>query len=138
MSQSPSFKLTKTALILMAGILAGCATNEQQRDEAAEFAPQTNLMNRDEAEMQRLEKCAVSQCLIQAFPDSEMENDAHRASGGYVQLGTSPAELYDEIEEMVKVYRTKPYNSKSGKSLFVMQCLDLLQDPALQALIRPE
>ena len=91
----------------------------------------------DETEAQRLEKFALSQCLLHAFPDSPIAADAHRASGAYVELGNSPVDIYGEIDSLVQAHRAKPYHSKSGKSLFVMQCLDLLHDPALEALIRP-
>ena len=68
---------------------------------------------------------------------SPMAEDAHRAAGAYLELGTSPVDTYEEIVDIVQAQRTKLYNSKSGKSLFVMQCLDLLHDPALEAIIRP-
>jgi len=125
------------ALGLTAGMLAGCAASGQQSNAAMTDAPQAATTQWDEAEAQKLEKFAVSQCLVRAFADTPMAADASRASGGYVQLGTSPIELYDEIAGLVKEHRTKPYNSKSGESLFVMQCLDLLHDPKLEALIRP-
>ena len=120
---------------LMALMLTGCATNGQPQTETRAEASQSTSTHSDESEAQRLEKFAVSQCLMRAFPDSPVESDARRASGAYVELGTSPAEVYDEIVDLVQAHRTKPYNAKSGKSLFVMQCLDLIHDPALEALI---
>ena len=122
---------------LMAAMLAGCSTSGQQTGATQAATPQAAAAQWDEVEAQKLEKFAVSQCLIAAFKGSPIEDDARRASGGYVELGTSPIETYDEIVGIVKAHRTTPYNSKSGKSLFVMQCLDLLHDPALEAIIRP-
>ncbi|MCC2596368.1 type VI secretion system amidase immunity protein Tai4 [Pusillimonas sp. MFBS29] len=125
------------ALILMAGMLWGCAANGQKAADTAAQGQQAYTTQSDELEAQRLEKFAVSQCLMHAFPDNPVKADAGRASGGYVELGTSGPEVYEEIVSLVQAHRTKPYNSKSGESLFVMQCLDLLHDPALEALIRP-
>jgi len=122
----------------MAWMLAGCATSEHKHNDAMADGPQAVSAQRGESEAQRLEKFAVSQCLMQAFPDSPMQTDARRASGAYVEQGTSQADVYGEIVDVVQAHRAKPYNAKSGGSLFVMQCLDLLHDPALKALTRPD
>ena len=125
------------ALGLMTLLLAGCATNEQPHAGTTAAMPHTTSAQWDESEAQRLEKFAVSQCLMQAFPGSAMEADARRASGAYVELGTSSPDVYGQLAELVQAHRARPYNAQSGQSLFVMQCLDLLRDPALEALIRP-
>jgi len=125
------------SLVAIVGMLAGCATNAQTDKEAMPHGTQAAAAPWDEEEAQRLEKFAISQCLIRAFPDSPVADDAGRAINGYIQLGSAPIEVYDAIAGVVKTHRTKPYHSKSGKSLYVMQCLDLLHDPALEALIRP-
>ena len=87
-----------------------------------------------QSEAHRLEKFAVSQCLMRAFPDTPVSADARRASGAYVELGSADADVYGEIVELVQTHRATPYQSKSGEPLQVMQCLDLLDDPALKAL----
>ena len=126
------------AVGLMAGMLTGCATHAQHDQAMKDGVAQAASAPWDETEARRLEKFAISECLASAFAGSPVESDAHRASGGYVELGTSPAETYDDIVNLVQAHRATPYHSKSGKSLFVMQCLDLLHQPALEALIRPE
>ena len=138
MAQRPLFNLTWAALGLMACTLAGCATTGQSPDGAASKTHQAALAQSDALEAQRLEKFAVSQCLMRAFPDTLMAADAGRASGAYVELGTSTPEAYEAIVDVVQAHHAKPYNAKSGKSLFVMQCLDLLDDPALKAVIWPD
>ncbi|WP_186332323.1 T6SS amidase immunity protein Tai4 family protein [Bordetella genomosp. 13] len=92
--------------------------------------------SKEPTEAQRLEHFAVAQCLITAFPGTPMAEDAGRALGGYVQLGSADFDTYDAISALAPKYLASPYQSKSGKSLHVMQCLDFPQDPALQALIR--
>lgn len=103
--------------------LAACAASAPPAGEPSEAA--------------RLEKFAVSQCLMRAFPDTPVAEDARRASGGYVELGSAQAEVYEKIVTLVQAHRAKPYTSRSGGSLHVMQCLDLLDDPGLSALTRP-
>src|SRR5690606_17581212 len=76
-------------------------------------APIAVSSQRDESEAQQLEKFAVSQCLMYAFPDSPIESDARRASGAYVERGSSPVDIYGEIDGLVQAHRAKPYNSKS-------------------------
>ncbi|SAI06600.1 Uncharacterised protein [Bordetella ansorpii] len=88
-------------------------------------------------EAQRLEKFAVAQCLVRAFPDTLMAADARRASGGYVQMGTSQEDVYGDIIKVVQAHLAKPYRGKDGESLNVMQCLDVLDDPALAKVVRP-
>ncbi|WP_082985304.1 T6SS amidase immunity protein Tai4 family protein [Orrella dioscoreae] len=90
-----------------------------------------------QSEAQRLEKFAVSQCLQRAFPDTSFGADARRASGAYVELGSADADVYGEIAALVGTHLAKPYQSKSGEPLHVMQCLDLLQSPALATLVKP-
>ena len=124
------------ALSLMVGMTAGCAANEKKHNDAGADTPQVTSAQWDESEARRLEKFAISQCLMRAFPNSPMLADAGRASGAYVELGTSGPDVYDKIVAVVQAHRARPYNAKSGKSLFVMQCLDLLHDPTLEALIR--
>ncbi|ARP95108.1 T6SS amidase immunity protein Tai4 family protein [Bordetella genomosp. 13] len=116
------------AAALLAWPLAACAATSGQAGGQARGA---------QTEAQRLEKFAVSQCLMRAFPDTPVAADARRASGGYVELGSAPEDVYGQIVEVVQAYRAKPYRSKSGESLHVMQCLDLLNDPALQTLVEP-
>ena len=126
-----------SALSLMILLLAVCATDGQSHARTKTETLHTTSAQWDESEAQRLEKFAVSQCLMQAFPGSAMEADARRASGAYVELGTSSPDVYGQLAELVQAHRARPYNAQSGQSLFVMQCLDLLRDPALEALIRP-
>lgn len=112
------------AAALLAWPLAACAAASGQARGA-------------QTEAQRLEKFAVSQCLMRAFPDTPVAADARRASAGYVELGSAPEEVYGQIVEVVQAYRAKQYRSKSGESLHVMQCLDLPDDPALRKLVEP-
>lgn len=91
----------------------------------------------EQSEAQRLEKFAVSQCLQRAFPDTPVGADARRASGGYVELGSADADVYGEIAALVGAHLAKPYQSKSGEPLHVMQCLDLLQSSDLAKLVKP-
>ena len=123
------------ALGLMVGMLAVCTANAKDSYKAPPKAKTS--AHWDESEAQRLEKFAISQCLIKAFPKNPVEADAKRASGAYVEMGSSNPEIYGSILEVVQAHRAKPYKSKSGQSLFVKQCLDLLHDPKLEALIRP-
>src|SRR5690606_14244869 len=79
MAQKSSFNLAWAALGLMAVMLAGCVANEPKSDEVMADVSEPAHAQWDEAEARRLEKFAVSQCLIRAFPDSPMASDAHRA-----------------------------------------------------------
>jgi len=111
--------------------LAACAaTGGAQPEGRAAHAGQAS-------EAQRLEKFALSQCLMRAFPDTPTADDARRASGAYVELGSAGEDVYGDIVVVVEAHRAKPYPSKSGGSLHVMQCLDLLDDPRLAELVAP-
>ncbi|MYZ45697.1 T6SS amidase immunity protein Tai4 family protein [Schauerella aestuarii] len=83
----------------------------------------------------RLIDLAISHCLAQAFPDTPFAADAGRAAAAYVELGESDVEVYDEIGHVVERHMQSPYASKSGRSLHVLQCLDLSRSAELARVI---
>jgi hypothetical protein len=86
-------------------------------------------------EAHKLRSYAISQCIAQAFPNTPAGEDATRAFGGYVEMGTSGIETYEKIIGVVQRHMAKPYAGEGGKPLVIMQCLDLASDPALSAVI---
>jgi len=83
----------------------------------------------------RLIDLAISHCLGQAFPDTPFAADAGRAAAAYVELGESDVEVYNEIGQVVERHMQSPYASKSGRSLHVLQCLDLSRSAELARVI---
>ncbi|CZZ88528.1 Uncharacterised protein [Bordetella ansorpii] len=118
---------------IAAGLLLSLPVSTLARDDPRQEKPHTHTM----PESERLEKFAVAQCLITAFPGTPMAEDAGRALGGYVELGRADVDTYQAIGALARKYLSTPYQAKSGKSLHVMQCLDFPVDPELQALIKP-
>ena len=84
---------------------------------------------------QQLNKFAISQCLMQSFPNSELAADAGRASGAYVEFSEGEIEVYEKISAAVAEQLQHPYQSKSGGSLHVMQCLEMPEQAELQSII---
>ncbi|MEI2418446.1 T6SS amidase immunity protein Tai4 family protein [Orrella sp. JC864] len=116
--------------------LAACAAPGPRAAQAAAGAQGTG-QGQDLSEARRLEKFAVAQCLMRAFPDTPVAADARRASGAYVELGAAQADVYEQIVARVQAWQGRPYPSKRGESLRVMQCLDLPDDAGLQELVAP-
>ena len=77
------------------------------------------------------EKYAVSYCLAQAYPDSEMSRDARYVAGAYLQNGESGIDVYERVRAFVDEYREEPYLSKHEVNLRIMQCLDLISSAEL-------
>lgn len=80
-------------------------------------------------------KYAVAYCLAKSYPDSEFSSDALYVSGAYIQKGSFDFDIYDQIRKYVATYRKKPYLSKHGKNLNIMQCIDLYQSKELETIL---
>lgn len=86
-------------------------------------------------EKDNLENFALSQCLAQGFSDKSVKEDALDAVGAYVELGSYPAEAYEEATKLVHQFLNKKYVSKEGHSeLIVMKCIDLSRSNELMAI----
>ncbi|WP_455818525.1 T6SS amidase immunity protein Tai4 family protein [Pseudomonas cerasi] len=82
-----------------------------------------------------LENFALSQCLANGFSDKSVKEDALAAVGAYVELGSYPAEAYEEATDLVHQFLNKKYVSKEGHSeLIVMKCIDLSRSNELMVI----
>lgn len=84
-----------------------------------------------------LRNFALSNCLYQAFPESEAGTEAKAAAGGYVEIGSLDADAYADAAELAKKYLQTKYESKSEQvKLTVMKCIDLSQSDELEAILK--
>ena len=91
--------------------------------------------NKITLENHNLENFSLSTCLAKGFTDDTVKKDAISATGAYVELGSYPAEAYEEANELAKKFLDKKYHSKEGKSeLIVMKCIDLSRSKELMAI----
>ena len=89
----------------------------------------------DTQKQDNLENFALSHCLAQGFSDRDVIKEANTASGAYVELGSYPAEAYEEASALAKHFLNKKYQSKSGDAkLTVMKCIDLSRSAELAAI----
>ncbi|MBK4725564.1 T6SS amidase immunity protein Tai4 family protein [Pantoea agglomerans] len=97
--------------------------------------PAISQDNQSDAGKNNLENFALSQCLAQGFSDKSVKEDALAAVGAYVELGSYPAEAYEEATDLVHQFLNKKYVSKEGHSeLIVMKCIDLSRSNELMAI----
>ena len=109
-------KIICTVLCL---VVSGCATK-----------PESNPRSLVE------EKYAISYCLAEAYPDSEVSRDARHVAGAYLQKGKSGIDVYEQVRAFVDEYRKEPYVSKYDRNLNIMQCLDLFGSEELAHTVR--
>lgn len=81
-------------------------------------------------------KYAVSYCLSKTYPGTSFSSDSKYVSGAYLQKGEFGIDMYEHLREFVDSYREKKYQSKHGRNLDVMQCLDLYHSTSFAAVIR--
>jgi len=81
-----------------------------------------------------LKKYAFCRCLISRYPqDSFLRKDG--ALSGYEEIGSYGNKAYAEVDSFVtQCCRTK-YSSKYKRNLYLMQCIDLYDSPALDSLV---
>lgn len=110
--------------ILGALLLAGCASAGSNRGAA------------EDKEASLLTRYVLSQCLARAYPDTDIARDAQAAAGGYMEFGSFPIEAYEEAAALAAEAASRTYQSKPGHPLHAMKCLDLLDGPELDRLIK--
>ncbi|MCT4700602.1 type VI secretion system amidase immunity protein Tai4 [Enterobacteriaceae bacterium H20N1] len=80
-----------------------------------------------------LENFALSMCLAKGFSDNEVKKDAFSAVNAYVELGSYPAEAYEEADNLIKEFLAKKYVGKNRNSEFiVMKCIDASRSKELK------
>ncbi len=85
------------------------------------------------AQPYNLANFALSTCLAKGFTDKAVKEDALSAVGAYVELGSYPAEAYEETNKLVKEYLAKKYVGKNENSEFiVMKCIDVSRSTELK------
>lgn len=92
----------------------------------------SELSTRSEAQL--LKSYAVSQCVARAYPYSPVSEDARATAAGYLEFGNVPIDRYGEAIALAEKALQKTYQSKDGKKLEVMKCIDLMFDPQLEVL----
>jgi hypothetical protein len=88
----------------------------------------------ERSDSQLLKSYAVSQCIARGYPRTPIAEDAKAASGGYLEFGRVPVDMYGDAIALAEKALKLTYQSKSGKELQIMKCIDLIFDPALDAL----
>ncbi len=90
---------------------------------------------RDYDEATRLRHWALAHCVSLAYVEPLARADAGRSAAGYLELGASPMETYEAIHALAVLSLEQRYPTKSGESVLMMQCLDLMESKALQRII---
>ena len=114
-----AMKINAVLWLLWAGFMgASCAGRDVlQRDAANEI------------------KYGIAYCLGRAYPDSAFSSDARYVAGAYIEKGSADFDAYAAIRAYVDAYREKPYLSKHGRNLAVMQCIDLVTSDEFKDLV---
>lgn len=81
-------------------------------------------------------KYSVAYCISKSYPDSNIESDSRYISGAYIQKGDFGIDMYEVLREFVDSYRKNKYQSKHGRNLDIMQCLDLYESIELANIIK--
>ena len=109
---------TKIIILLMA-ILSSCAT-----------ANSTIISINNEL------KYAIAYCIFKSYPNTNIESDAKYVSGSYIQKGEFGIDMYEMLRKFVDSHRKNKYQSKHGRNLDMMQCIDLYESIELVNIIK--
>jgi len=84
-----------------------------------------------------LKKYTFCKCLIYRYPqDTFLRKDG--ALAGYDEIGSYGNKAYDAVDSLIfKWCRTK-YSSKYKSNLYLMQCIDLYDSPALDSVVKAQ
>jgi len=84
---------------------------------------------------ENLQKFAYANCLFWHFKEKGFDTkDIRSVSGGFVEMGTSSAEIYQEIALSIKSFKTKR-KTKQNVDPSLLKCFFLEDNLELQAII---
>jgi len=84
-----------------------------------------------------LKKYAFCRCLVSRYPqDSFLRKDG--ALSGYEEISSYGNKAYDDVDSFVAKWCRTKYSSKYKRNLYLMQCIDLYDSPALDSLVASE
>jgi hypothetical protein len=92
-------------------------------------------------EEDKLKNWALARCvgkMAKAYGSDPVMNDAFDTAAGYLELGSSPVEVFNRIDSLVDEYLAVPYGSRSKSNLDTMKCIDLFHSKELRALVSEE
>lgn len=116
-------------------IIFSCNTSHTSNEKLS-GAPLTSL--RDSLlikERLKLKKYALCKCLLTKYPnDSFLLRDG--SLEGFLETSSYGNHAYEAIDSFVQAKSSARYESKYKKNLYVMQCMDIYEDPELESLVR--
>lgn len=89
------------------------------------------------SERVQLKKYAICKCLLQKFnSDTMLRNDG--SIDGYVETSSYSNLAYKIVDSFLTVYESSKYESKNQKNLYLMQCIDLMNNAKLDSVIKKQ
>jgi hypothetical protein len=116
-------------------IISSCSAPHKSKDNSSSASPGSLNDSLLIKERLKLKKYALCKCLINKFSmDSFLLKDG--SLEGLMEIGSYGNHAYEVIDSFIQRKSSVNYSSKNKKSLYLMRCLDIYEDPDLELLIR--
>ena len=78
----------------------------------------------------------LANCLIQKYRGTPIASEAEVWAGGLVEKGNQPAETYPKLAKIAQAEAPEPGISQNGTLMRMQSCVELYNNPTIQAEIR--